>query len=197
MGARSLNKVTLIGNLTRDPELRYTPSGTAVCTFGLATNRSWTTHTGETKEETEFHRIVAWNKLGELCVQLLAKGRKAYVEGRLSTHAWTAQDGTQRTTTEIVIEDMIILDSRRPLREGESVVLPVSEPAVSEPASLKSQTIKAEEPQKVDQVAEDKTGPTQSSIKKVSSSLKKKKEEEEVVKNQTTSEDITPDDIPF
>lgn len=111
--ARSLNRVQLIGNLTRDPELRYTPQGTAVCTFGLATNRSWTTDGGEKKEDTEFHRIVAWNKLAELCSQLLTKGRKVYVEGRLSSRSWTGQDGQARNTTEIVIEDMIILDSRR------------------------------------------------------------------------------------
>ena len=114
--ARSLNRVELIGNLTRDPELRYTPQGTAVCTFGLATNRSWTTDSGEKKDEVEFHKIVAWNKLAELCSQLLAKGRKVFVEGRLSTRSWTAQDGANRTTTEIVINDMLILDSRR---EGE------------------------------------------------------------------------------
>ena len=91
--ARSLNRVQLIGNLTRDPELRYTPQGTGVCTFGLATNRSWTTDTGDKKEEAEYHKIVAWNKLGELCSQLLSKGRKVYVEGRLSTRSWTGQDG--------------------------------------------------------------------------------------------------------
>lgn len=111
--ARSLNRVQLIGNLTRDPELRYTPQGTAVCSFGLATNRGWTTDSGEKKEEAEFHKIVAWNKLGELCSQLLSKGRKVYVEGRLSTKSWTGQDGAQRSTTEIVIDDMIILDSKR------------------------------------------------------------------------------------
>lgn len=111
--ARSLNKVTLIGNLTRDPELRYTPAGTAVCTLGLATNRQWTTETGEKKEDAEFHRLVAWNKLAEICSQLLKKGRKIYVEGRLQTRSWTGQDGAQRTTTEIVINDMIILDPRR------------------------------------------------------------------------------------
>jgi single-strand DNA-binding protein len=116
--ARSLNKVELIGNLTRDPELRYTPQGTAVCTFGLATNRQWVTESGEKKEDAEFHRIVAWNKLAEICSQLLAKGRKVYVEGRLQTRSWTGQDGAQRTTTEIVINDMIILDSRR---EGTTV----------------------------------------------------------------------------
>lgn len=109
---RSLNKVELIGNLTRDPELRYTPSGTAVCTFGLATNRGWTTESGEKKEDVEFHRIVAWQKLAELCSQLLSKGRKVYVEGRLQTRRWTGQDEVERQTTEVVISDMIILDSK-------------------------------------------------------------------------------------
>lgn len=115
--ARSLNRVQLIGNLTRDPELRYTPSGTAVCSFGIATNRSWTTDTGEKREETEFHRIVSWSKLAELCSQFLVKGRKVYVEGRLSTKSWTTQDGQQRTTTEIVIDDMILLDQKRPTED--------------------------------------------------------------------------------
>jgi len=116
--ARSLNKVQLIGNLTRDPELRYTPSGKAVVTIGLATNRQWVTEAGEKKEEVEFHRLVAWGKLAEICSQFLKKGRKAFFEGRLQTRNWTGQDGAQRTTTEIVVNDMIILDSRR---EGESV----------------------------------------------------------------------------
>ncbi|OGM11524.1 hypothetical protein A2Z22_00550 [Candidatus Woesebacteria bacterium RBG_16_34_12] len=110
--ARSLNKVQLIGNLTRDPELRYTPQGTAVCSFGLATNRQWTTDAGEKREDAEFHRIVAWQKLAELCAQLLTKGRKVFVEGRLQTRRWQTQDGQDRMTTEIVINDMIILDSR-------------------------------------------------------------------------------------
>jgi single-strand DNA-binding protein len=122
--SRSLNKAELIGNLTRDPELRYTPSGAAVCTFGLATNRNWTTDTGEKKEDVEFHRIVAWNKLAELCAQLLQKGRKVYVEGRLQTRKWTGQDGQERTTTEIVINDMIILDSRGATAPGEEFDVP-------------------------------------------------------------------------
>ncbi|MFH1186954.1 MAG: single-stranded DNA-binding protein [Candidatus Levyibacteriota bacterium] len=112
--ARSLNRVQLIGNLTRDPELRYTPSGTAVCSFSIATNRAWTTDAGEKHEEADFHRIVAWNKLAELCSQFLTKGRKTYVEGRLSTRSYNAQDGTAKSITEIVISDMILLDSRRP-----------------------------------------------------------------------------------
>lgn len=111
--ARSLNKAILIGNLTRDPELRYTPQGSAVCTFGLATNRQWKTDSGEKKEDVEFHRIVSWNKLAEICAQLLKKGRKVYLEGRLQTRNWEAQDGTQRTTTEVVLSEMILLDSRR------------------------------------------------------------------------------------
>lgn len=114
MATRSLNRVQLIGNLTRDPELRYTPAGTAVCSFGLATNRSWTTDTGERREEAEFHRIVSWNKLAELCSQLCTKGRKVYVEGRISTRSYQAADGAQKSITEIVIDDMILLDSKRP-----------------------------------------------------------------------------------
>ncbi|MDP1743677.1 MAG: single-stranded DNA-binding protein [Candidatus Amesbacteria bacterium] len=137
MSARSLNKVILIGNLTRDPELRYTPQGTAVCTLGLATNRGWVTDNGDKKEETEFHRIVAWNKLAELCNQLCAKGRRIYVEGRLQTRQWTGQDGQQRQATEIVIEDMILLDSagNRPQvaqAEQASQAMPVSDQATPE-----------------------------------------------------------------
>lgn len=134
--ARSLNRVQLIGNLTRDPELRYTPSGTAVCSFGLATNRSWTTDTGEKHEETEFHRIVSWNKLAELCSQFLVKGRKVYVEGRLSTRTWTGQDGQQRSTTEVVIDDMILLDSR-PQQQGTAPRVSDEVPGPEEPKAAK------------------------------------------------------------
>ncbi len=134
--SRSLNKATLIGNLTRDPELRFTPQGAAVCTFGLATNRQWTTESGEKKEDVEFHRIVAWNKLAELCAQLLAKGRKTYVEGRLQTRSWNAQDGAQRTTTEIVISSMILLDSKRS-STGEGFDYPEKEMPGEDMASTK------------------------------------------------------------
>jgi len=109
---KSLNKVQLIGNLTRDPELKYTPNGAAVCTISIATNRSWTTDTGEKKDEADFHRLVAWNKLAEICGQLLKKGRKVYVEGRLSTRSWQDKDGQTKYMTEVVLSDMILLDSR-------------------------------------------------------------------------------------
>ncbi len=119
MASRSLNKVQLIGNLTRDPELKYIQQGNAVCTFGLATNRSWVPSEGqERREETEYHKLVAWGKLAELCSQLLTKGRKVYIEGRLQTRSWETADGQQRSTTEIVIEDMILLDSKKPEASG-------------------------------------------------------------------------------
>ena len=110
--ARSINKVILLGNLTRDPELRSTPSGKPVCSFGLATNRTWTTETGERKDEPEFHNLVAWGKLAEIVGQYLTKGRKIYVEGRLQTRSFAAKDGTQKTRTEIIIEDMVMLDGK-------------------------------------------------------------------------------------
>lgn len=182
MSSRSLNKVQLIGNLTRDPELRYTPQGTPVCTFGLATNRSWLPVGGERQEETEFHRIVAWQKLAELCSQLLFKGRKAYVEGRLQTRRWTAADGQERITTEIVIDDMIILDSKRRLGEegGEMPAVPVRiEPVV--------------EPVKEEMSAKTKPAPAASASPAPKKEIKKKKK---AAKNEELSEEDLKD-IPF
>jgi single-strand DNA-binding protein len=111
MASRSWNRVELIGNLTRDPELRYTPNGAAVATFSIATNRSYTVD-GERKEDVDFHRCVAWNKLAELCSQLLKKGVKVFVSGRLQNRSWEGQDGQQRNMTEIVIEDMLVLTAK-------------------------------------------------------------------------------------
>ena len=112
MATRSLNKVILIGNLTRDPEMRYTNSGTPVVTFGMATNKSWKDSDGETKELAEFHNLVAWNKMAEICQQLLAKGMKVYIEGSLNTRSWEGDDGVTRYKTEIRVDDMILLDSK-------------------------------------------------------------------------------------
>jgi single-strand DNA-binding protein len=106
----SLNRATIIGNLTRDPEVKQIPSGQTVCTFGVATNRSWTTSDGQKQEATDFHNLVAWGKLAEICGQFLKKGRKVYVEGRLQTRDWDGQDGVKRYRTEIVCENMILLD---------------------------------------------------------------------------------------
>jgi single-strand DNA-binding protein len=106
----SLNRATLLGNLTRDPEVKQLTSGQTVCTFGMATNRSWTDQSGVRQEKAEFHNIVAWGKLGEILGQYLAKGKRVYVEGRLQTRDWEGQDGIKRYRTEIVAENAIILD---------------------------------------------------------------------------------------
>lgn len=109
MATRNLNKVQLIGNLTRDPEVRYTPQNTAVASFVIATNREWKAD-GETKQVADFHNVVAWNKLAEICGQLLSKGTKVYIEGRLQTRSWDdAASSTKKYKTEVVVEDMIVL----------------------------------------------------------------------------------------
>ena len=194
MSSRSLNKVQLIGNLTRDPELRYTPQGTAVCTFGLATNRSWAKEGGEKREETEFHRIVAWNKLAELCSQLLFKGRKVYVDGRLQTRTWTAQDGSQRQATEIVIEEMIILDSRQAEMGAAGSSVKIAEPV---PAQVPEVSVEEAPPLPAKEEAK---AATDDSTKDASADQPPKKKavktaEEEEVK--TTDENDLTKDIPF
>ena len=108
---KSVNKVFLLGHLTRDPELKRSEGKKPVCIFGLATNRNWTTETGEKREETEFHRIIAWDKLAETCYQYLKKGRLVHVEGRLRTRPYTGQDGIEKHATEIVLEELTFVDS--------------------------------------------------------------------------------------
>jgi single-strand DNA-binding protein len=98
----SVNKVILLGRLGQDPELKYTPGGAAVCNFSMATTEAWTDKQGAKQEKTEWHRIVVWGKLAELCNQYLAKGRQAFVEGRLQTRSWDDKDGTKRYTTEVM-----------------------------------------------------------------------------------------------
>ena len=114
----SVNKVILVGNLGADPEVRYTPSGTAVANFNLATREQWTNKSGEKEEKTEWHRIVAWARLGEICGEYLRKGSQVYVEGRLQTRSWEDRDGNKRYTTEIVAQVMQMLGS--PRKEGEA-----------------------------------------------------------------------------
>ena len=119
MAGRGVNKAILIGNLGGDPELRSTPSGTPVATFTLATNESWTDRDGQKQERTEWHRIVAWGKLAEICGQYLRKGRQVYIEGRLTTRSWEDRQGNQRKTTEIVAQQMLMLGSRAAGQGGE------------------------------------------------------------------------------
>lgn len=116
---RGLNKVMIIGNLGQDPEMRYTPSGRPLTKFRVATNRSWTAENGEKQTETEWFNVVAWGKLAEICNQYLSKGQKVYVEGRLHTRHWTDDDGNYRSATEIVAQEMIMLEGRSQ-EEGET-----------------------------------------------------------------------------
>ena len=110
--ANGLNKAILIGNLGRDPEMRYTPSGVAVANFNIATSETWTNKEGQKETRTEWHRIVAFGKLGEICGEYLAKGRQVYIEGRIQTRDWEDKEGVKRYTTEIVANQMIMLGSR-------------------------------------------------------------------------------------
>ncbi len=137
----SVNKVILIGNLGRDPEVRYTPSGTPVCTISLATTRNWTSKdSGERQEETEWHRVVLFERLAEIAGEYLKKGRAVYIEGRLRTRKWTDKDGIERYTTEIVGEQLQMLGSRPDADdEGDDTPAPTPEakPAAA-PAAKKA-----------------------------------------------------------
>lgn len=112
----SVNKVILIGNLGRDPELRYTGNGTAVANFSVATTENWTNKDGEKQSRTEWHRVEAWGRLGEICGEYLAKGRQVYIEGSLQTDEWEDQEGNKRQTTKIKAWKMQMLGSRDPGR---------------------------------------------------------------------------------
>ena len=117
---RGLNKVMIIGNLGRDPEMRYTPSGRPVTTFSVATSRTWNTAEGEKRVETEWFNVVAWSSLAEICKQYLTKGQQVYIEGRLQTRHWDDTDGNKHTSVEIVASEMIMLGERR---DAESSVI--------------------------------------------------------------------------
>ena len=116
--SRGLNKVMIIGNLGRDPEMRYTPSGKPVTTFSVASSRTWNTSEGEKREETEWFNVVAWSSLAEICKQYLSKGQHVYIEGRLQTRHWDDQEGNKHTSIEIVANEMIILSERREAGEA-------------------------------------------------------------------------------
>jgi len=141
----NLNKAMLIGNLTRDPEVRNTPTGQTVASFSVATNQVWTDQSGQKKERVDYHNIVVWRRLAEICGQYLHKGSKIYIEGRIQTRDWTGQDGIKRYRTEIVGENMIMLDragqqggrptanfNEQPPMPGEEPVIEVTESGADE-----------------------------------------------------------------
>lgn len=188
MSSRSLNKVMLIGNVTRDPELRYTPNGTAVCSFGLATNRSWMPEgSTERREEAEFHKLVAWNKLAELCSQLITKGRKIYIEGRLQSRSWETPDGEKRQATEIVIEDMMLLDARPAGDAQHTEVKPATE------SKTEPEETNLEEP-----LLEEKPTKEAKKVEEPAAVVKKEvKEEPKEAAKEAPTDEIDLDDIPF
>ena len=176
----SLNRAMIIGNATRDPEMRYTPNGQAVANFGVATNRKWKTQTGDMQEKTEFHDIVAWGKLAEIASQIIKKGGRVYVEGRLETRNWEAPDGAKRQKTEIVAENIIALSpkgevSGAPMSSEPST--PLASQATSNPHEGIDNTPKEDE----SQAPEGASTPT-----------KKEKDDKK-----TGEEDIDLNDIPF
>lgn len=110
---RSVNKVILIGNVTRDPEIRKTQSGQSVCTFGLATNREWVTSDSRRKASAEYHEVVAWARLADICENYVRKGKLLYIEGYLKTRSWDTPEGIRKFKTEVVVQDMIMLEKRK------------------------------------------------------------------------------------
>jgi single-strand DNA-binding protein len=129
----SVNKVILLGRLGQDPELKYTPGGSAVCNFSLATTESWTDKSGQKQEKTEWHRIVVWGKLAELCNQYLAKGRQAFLEGRLQTRSWDDKDGNKRYTTEILASTVQFIGGAASASNHQSVDNSSVQPAAPQP----------------------------------------------------------------
>lgn len=141
-----LNRITIIGNITRDPELRTTPNGKSVASFSVATNRYWTDQNGQKQKETEYHNVVLWTKLADVAGQYLKKGNKVYVEGRLRTREWTAQDGTKRTRTEITGNHMIMLGGRPSNGSGQTTTTPTTEESKDEePKEVIEEEIKVED----------------------------------------------------
>jgi len=128
-----VNKVILIGNLGGDPEVRYSTTGTPVTTFRIATNENWTTRDGQRETRTEWHRIVAFGKLGEICAEYLTKGKQVYVEGRLRTRSWEDRDGNKRWTTEVVATNVVMLGAAGEQVREEAIPEPLPEEEISPP----------------------------------------------------------------
>jgi len=168
--SRSLNKVSLIGNLSRDPVIRSTSSGATVCTFGIATNTAWKDDKGELQERTEFHNIVSWNKLAEICAQILAVGMLVYVEGEIRTRSWDDDKGIRHYRTEVRISDMKLLDNKGKSGFG----LDEAKAAGEEDRSEEKETVESKE--ETEEKVEDKS---------------EKKENEE------SKEAVAPEDLPF
>ena len=130
--SRGLNKVMIIGHLGRDPEMRYTPSGRPVATFSVAVSRSWNSSSGERRSETEWFKVVAWGNLAEICNKFLNKGQQVYIEGRLQTRRWEDKEGQQRTTVELVANEMTMLGDRREKSQSNDSIPEEAPPDIEE-----------------------------------------------------------------
>jgi single-strand DNA-binding protein len=136
---RGVNKVILVGNLGRDPEVRYTRNGTAVATLNIATTETWTDQDGQRQDRTEWHRVVAWSKLAEIAKEYLSKGRQVYIEGKLQTRSWDDREGNKRYTTEIKADQMVMLGGRGD--SGGRGPEPPPEPEKEEPFEAKEEDV--------------------------------------------------------
>lgn len=147
---RSINKVILVGNVTRDPSIRQTPNNQSVCTFGLATNRKWITASGQQQNSAEFHELVAWSKLAETCEKYVRKGKLLYVEGYLKTRNWDTPEGVRKFKTEIIVQDLIMLEKRAKSTEGNEYVPEDSANATAEEPKTEESTPTPEEPTNIE-----------------------------------------------
>ena len=187
MASRSLNRVMLIGNLTRDPELKYTQAGTAICTFAVATNRTWKTQDGQTKDDVQYHRIVSWQKLAELCGKLLSKGSKVFLEGRITYRTFTGRDGQERSITEIILDDFIVFTY------GKRTSTDFQASQTQQPESK----IKIEGEEKKDKEEEEKEQGEQKKDKEEKEQGEEKKDKKQENEAEQNDQDINPEDIPF
>jgi single-strand DNA-binding protein len=172
--SRSLNKVMIIGNLSRDPVIKTTPSGATVCTFGVATNTAWKDESGELQERAEFHNVVSWNKLAEICAQILCVGMLVYLEGEMRTRTWDDDNGIRHYRTEVRISDMKLLDSK-----GKSGVGVEEAKALGENGREEDKDESKEDKKEADQ-----------------DDSKEKKEEKKEEKDEK-KEEVAPEDLPF
>lgn len=170
--SRSLNKVMLIGNLSRDPVIRTTASGATVCTFGIATNTAWKDESGELQERTEFHNVVSWNKLAEICAQILSVGMLVYIEGEMRTRTWDDEKGIRHYRSEVRVSDMKLLDNK-----GKSGI------------GLEEARATAEE--RAERTVDSRGGV------KVEKEKEEKKEESKKVEKEKEEEKVPPEDLPF
>ncbi len=143
--ARSLNKSMLIGNLGADPEVRTTPGGTRVATLSVATSRTWTDRGGSQQEKTEWHRVVAWDRLAEICERYLKKGDRVYVEGRIEYRQWEGKDGQTKYTTEIRAREMVMLGGRGDARFEGSAGAPAGLPAEDDYSDFSNEALAGED----------------------------------------------------